>query len=194
MISQGLPPLLCPAPRLLILGSLPGQASIKAQGYYQHPRNAFWPILMAWLSPDDQAINTGPAENSQIKNGPEPGIQDQARSRLQKHEILQKHGIALWDVLAEAYRPGSLDSSIHKQGKKFNQLQPLLTQDSLRGLIFNGQAAWKHWQQGCKQGLFAPRPELRLITLPSTSPAHASLTLTQKQQQWHQALDSLLSK
>ncbi|MGL6040538.1 MAG: DNA-deoxyinosine glycosylase, partial [Deefgea sp.] len=69
--------------RILILGSLPGDASLNAGHYYAHPRNAFWPILSQLLQTE---LSTQPFN--------------------QRYAILQAHGIGLWDVVAQAQRQG----------------------------------------------------------------------------------------
>ena len=88
---QGLPPVVVPHTRLLILGSFPGAASLQAQQYYAHPRNQFWPLLSVLLGVDLRAL-------------PYP-------SRLQQ---LCDSGLGLWDVYASCRRLGSLDSAIEE--------------------------------------------------------------------------------
>lgn len=155
VITHGLPPVACEQPKLLILGSLPGLASLRAQGYYQHPRNAFWPIVDGWLNVTDAN---------------------------QRQQALADAGIYLWDVLASAHRPGSLDANIRRQDAGYNDLQPILDQPSLQAVLLNGQSAAKFWQQGCRLGVF--RCGCQQLTLPSTSPANAAMSLAQKQQAW----------
>ena len=85
----GLPPVIGPETRLLVLGSFPSEASLVAQQYYAHPRNQFWPILSAlW------------------------GVDLVAQPYAQRVAELQRRGLAVWDVYATCRREGSLDSAI----------------------------------------------------------------------------------
>lgn len=43
--KQGLEPLVCNEPKILILGSLPGDISIESQEYYANHKNFFWRII-----------------------------------------------------------------------------------------------------------------------------------------------------
>lgn len=88
-LLQGLGPVAGPATRLLVLGSFPGVASLKAQQYYGHPRNHFWPILAALWRVDLAGL---PYD--------------------QRLAVAQAHGLGLWDVYAACRREGSLDSAI----------------------------------------------------------------------------------
>lgn len=85
----GLPPVVGPDTRLMVLGSFPGVASLQAQQYYAHPRNQFWPILSALWGEDLRAL-------------PYP-------ERLQR---VLAHGLGIWDVYAGCLREGSLDRAI----------------------------------------------------------------------------------
>ena len=97
---QGLPPVLGLRTRLVVLGSFPGQASLRAQQYYAHPRNQFWPLLSALWD-----INT------------------QALSYEQRLALVMERGLGLWDVYASCQREGSLDSAI--EAAEFNDWDEL---------------------------------------------------------------------
>ncbi|WP_227103861.1 DNA-deoxyinosine glycosylase [Chromobacterium rhizoryzae] len=111
------PPVARPDARVLVLGSLPGDASLQAGQYYAHPRNQFWPLL--------QAI-TG-----------RPLVELAYAERL---NALQQAGVALWDVIASARRRGSLDADIRDQ--QANDLRELAQSlPRLRAVAFNGATA-----------------------------------------------------
>lgn len=147
--------------RVLVLGSMPGIASLTAAHYYAHPRNSFWPIV-AGLS------------------GCAPEAPYAARV-----EALLAAGIALWDVLARCRRAGSLDSEIAPDSVRANDLASLYAHcPRIARVCFNGAAAAQWYRR-----LQLPRPPgIDFVALPSTSPAHAGMTYARKQALWHQAL------
>ncbi|MBK8066111.1 MAG: DNA-deoxyinosine glycosylase [Rhodanobacteraceae bacterium] len=160
-LLHSFPPLVATGARLLILGSMPGAASLAAQQYYAHPRNAFWPILAAWC-----------------------GVAADAPYSV-RVDALARAGIALWDVLAQCRRPGSLDSAIDPLSAQPNAIGALL--DAHPGIVrvcFNGGAAA---DLHGRHGLPGP-PRVELVRLPSTSPAHAGMPLAEKLRRWHGAL------
>lgn len=113
------PPVVNADTRVLILGSLPGEASLAAGQYYAHPRNQFWPLLGSLLQLDL------------------PGL-----PYAQRLDCLLQHGIGLWDVIAEARRRGSLDTAI--RDSQHNDLQQLLASlPKLLLVAFNGKTAGK---------------------------------------------------
>lgn len=162
MIDIGLPPVIAPGARLLVLGSMPGRRSLDAQRYYAHPRNLFWPF-MAELAGFDAAL-------------------DYPR----RIEALAAAGVALWDVLAACERPGSLDASIVRGSERRNPIAELLQRHATIGAVAcNGVAALQLYRRHVLPALPAREVErIRLVGLPSTSPANASVPLGRKREAW----------
>lgn len=152
--------------RLLILGSMPGAASLAAGEYYAHPRNLFWPIM-------GELVGARPTL---------PYAQRIAR--------LRGAGIALWDVLASCVRPGSLDSAIDDASVEPNDFAGFFAGHPRIGQVFfNGAKAEQVFRRRVL-GLVA-LPPLQLQRLPSTSPAHAGRTLAQKLAAWQAVAEAL---
>ena len=167
MHARGFPPIADAHARILILGSLPGQASLRQQQYYAQPHNAFWKIMGALF-------------------GAGPELPYKARARR-----LVRSGIALWDVCAAAQRPGSLDSSIVHASVEPNDLAAFLAAHPHIGLIgFNGGKAAELYRRLVLPGLPATLRAIRYETLPSTSPAHAAMRFEQKLARWAAVLDA----
>lgn len=151
--KAGFPPVVDADVRVLILGSLPGEASLAARQYYGHPRNAFWRLM-------EGVIET-------------PLVPLAYETRL---ATLLAHGVGLWDVIAEAERPGSLDAAIRDPAA--NDLLALIeTLPKLRLVAFNGGTA-------AKLGSRLIGGRIATVALPSSSPAHAGRTFAQKAQAW----------
>lgn len=169
--SHGFPPASRPDARILILGSMPGVQSLQAGQYYAHPRNAFWPILMQALG----CISTSGA--------PLPDYEERLRH-------LQDHHIALWDVLQYCERPGSLDANIRRDSMVLNDFPAFIRRHpQIRLICFNGATAATLFERHAAPLLKADGllPEHRL-RLPSTSPAHASMSRQDKLLLWQQAV------
>jgi hypoxanthine-DNA glycosylase len=149
---------------ILILGSMPGVASLAAQQYYAHPRNQFWTIM-------GSVCGAGP--------------QLPYERRLQ---LLQQRGLGLWDVLRSCVRRGSLDTAIELDSVIANELLPLLRAGSVVRLCCNGASAHTALQRHFGQPLAREFPRLDIRRLPSTSPANASWSYARKLKAWSQAL------
>ena len=162
--ARGFAPVARSDARLLILGSMPGQASLQAQAYYAHPRNAFWRILADVLGFSAELPYA---------------------DRL---AILQANGIALWDVLASCHRPGSLDADIDDASMVVNDFAGFLQQHPhISRVCFNGAKAESSWRKQV-QPLLGSTRTLPLLRLPSTSPAHAGMPYETKRAIWVDAL------
>ena len=149
------PPSVDAGTRLLILGSLPGDASIKQGEYYAHRGNAFWALVSDLLGED-------------LRSAP----------YAMKLKRLRARGVGLWDVIESADRDGSLDSSI--RGAELRDLSAFLSRlPNLRAIAFNGKTAAQH---GRRQ--LGERSDLVMIDLPSSSGAYASLSRDAKRQAW----------
>lgn len=166
-LSVGLPACWQSDARVLILGSLPGVASLQAAQYYAHPRNQFWPMMQQLF---------GVANNLPY---------------VQRIDTLQQAKVALWDLIAVAERRGSLDSAIRPGSVQLNDLATLLQElPDLRAVWLNGTAAAKSWQQLCKAGMQVP-VSVQVYPLPSTSPAHAAMSFAEKLILWQRACHAI---
>jgi double-stranded uracil-DNA glycosylase len=148
------PPVVRPDTRLLVLGSLPGAMSLAAGRYYANPRNQFWRLIGAVIG---RPLDTVDYE--------------------QRLAHLLDAGIGLWDTVAAARRPGSLDADIRLHAA--SDLQAMTaTLPRLRAIAFNGGTSAKigRRQIGDAEGL-------ALIDLPSSSPAY-TLPFSRKHDRW----------
>jgi hypoxanthine-DNA glycosylase len=168
--SRGFPPIAAPDARLLILGSLPGQASLAAHQYYAQPQNAFWRIMGALFDA-----------------GPDIPYAERA-ARLRSHQV------ALWDVCRSAVRPGSLDAAIDLATVVPNDFAGFLdSHRRIEWICTNGATAHRLYRRLVQPGLPARAQALPLHMLPSTSPAHASLGFGPKLERWR-LLEQLLAQ
>ena len=141
--------------RVLILGSLPGDASLKAAQYYAHPQNGFWRLIGGVIGRDIHPL-----------------------PYADRVEALREAGVGLWDVIASAERPGSLDAAI--RSPEAADLRGLVAGlPGLKAVAFNGATAAKGGRK-----ILTDIEGLTLIDLPSSSPAHASRSLSEKAESW----------
>jgi hypoxanthine-DNA glycosylase len=145
--------------RVLVLGSMPGKASLAAGQYYAHPRNLFWPIMGKML-------------------GFHPDVAYQERLAA-----LKANRIALWDVLASCERVTSLDAGIVGDSEMVNDFETFFNEHRrISDVFFNGRKAEQTFLKKVKPFL-KPR-RLALHLLPSTSPAHAAISYQEKLDAW----------
>jgi TDG/mug DNA glycosylase family protein len=150
--------------RLLILGSMPGRASLRAGEYYAHPRNAFWRIVGEIFGIDPSAPY---------------------RERLAG---LRARRIALWDVLGSCVREGSLDSDIEDSSIVVNPFPSFLSaHPGIRTLCFNGAKAEASFRRYVLPGLARDGERFAFHRLPSTSPANATIAYPKKLAAWRAA-------
>ena len=101
---------------------------------------------------------------------------------------LRARGIALWDVLAECERHGSLDSAI-RNGRRNDVVGLLVKFPQIRAAGLNGGKALQVFRREILPDLPPQRRAgLQVIPLPSTSPAHARMSMAQKRDIWVAAL------
>ncbi len=151
-------------PEVLILGSMPSERSLKVLQYYAHPQNAFWWIM------------------SHLEGFPlELSYED-------KCSQLKLSNYAVWDVLHSCKREGSLDCNIERTSEKVNDFSVFLNEHkSIKLIAFNGGAARQIFMRHCVQ-IMNQHNYIKLIQLPSTSPAHARVNRQQKLQLWRNGL------
>jgi hypoxanthine-DNA glycosylase len=162
-LARGFPPIAAADARVLVLGSMPSVASLAKQQYYGHPHNAFWPIM-------GRLFGAGP----ELAYG-------------ERQRILCARGVAVWDVLRQCYREGSLDAAIRGDSEAANDFVAFFrAQRSIHTVFFNGRKAESAFRRHVLEQIAELGREFRYVRLPSTSPAHAGRSFEQKLAAWRQ--------
>ncbi|MDH6353784.1 hypoxanthine-DNA glycosylase [Dysgonomonas sp. PH5-45] len=160
-MKKAFPPIVSPHSQILVLGTMPGEESLRRQQYYGHPNNQFWPIMFALF---------------------EEPLTDDYQKRI---NLLHEKRIALWDVLASCEGKGSADSDIRNE-KANNFSSFFASYPHIRHVFFASKKAESFFNEYVgKQEGFA------YTTLPSPSPANARMSLPQKIEAWQVILKSL---
>jgi hypoxanthine-DNA glycosylase len=155
---QSFKPIIPEKPILLILGTMPGIASLQKQQYYGHPRNHFWKIIAHLY-------------HSEV-------IPEKYEDRK---KLLILNNVALWDVLQFCEREGSLDIDIKNPVP--NAILELLSQkNSIKKIIFNGKESYKLFTK-----YFGILEHISYQIVPSSSPAN-TMKFEQKLEFWRNAL------
>lgn len=158
MTKEGFEPIAGKTARVLILGTFPGEESLRQSRYYAHPRNQFWEVIAAICG---------------------AGTIDDYGKRC---ELAKGEGIAVWDVIKSCDREGSADEKI-KRGRFIpNDIGAFLAKYPVGVIFFNGTKAAQLFKRYVAPTIPPPHP--RLVILPSTSPAHAALSRQQKLERW----------
>jgi TDG/mug DNA glycosylase family protein len=158
---RGFPPVVGQRARVLILGSMPGAASLVRNEYYGLPHNAFWRIMGELF-------------------GADPDL-----PYVERLKMVTDHGVALWDVLDSCYRQGSLDSAIDDRTAKTNDFANFFRiHHTISTVFFNGKKAADLFARRISPVIDNESSSASLVTLPSTSPAYASMTYADKLHKW----------
>ncbi len=140
---------------------MPSIASLSKTQYYAHPQNSFWFIIESLFSSDSN-LNY--------------------QSRI---ELLQKNNIALWDVLKNCERQGSLDSAIKKNTMIANDFNAFYSAfPTIKHVFFNGAKSETEYRKQVLPSLSQQFSQIKSHRLPSTSPAMATLKPKEKLEHW----------
>ena len=155
--KQGLEAWCGDEPYVLILGTLPGDESLRQQAYYQNKSNLFYKIMEHLFER-------------------ESGASDK--------DFVLSHHIALWDCMKKAEREGSTDAKI-KDGsivpneiEQFLILHPTITTICLNG---TGKTTDTFNNYFCLEEL---EKKFRIISLPSTSNLNRGMGFEDKLKAW----------
>ncbi len=154
-------PIASPDAERLILGSMPGRASLAAQQYYAHPRNHFWHFMSVVAAVSESL------------------------SYAERCAALVRRRIAVWDVLKACTRSSSLDSDIDESSIVANDFEAFLdAHPKIEYIYFNGAKAEAIYMRHVQPQLPAHQAVIEKLRLPSTSPANAAIPLAVKLEQW----------
>ena len=158
ILKTGLNAVVGENPKFLILGTLPGDESIRKQEYYSQARNRFWKIIFGLFS--EQSVPFSYAD---------------------RIDFLKQHGIAIWDMLSKGVREGSLDASIKNDIP--NDIESFLRENPTIEVIgLNGTKAEKYFNQYFSGLLKENKP--RVTTLLSSSGANCRFSISELQEDW----------
>lgn len=160
-LKRGFPPIVRKDATVLILGSMPGEESLKRNEYYGNPRNSFWNIMSVLL-------------------GFDPNL-----SYSDRVEILKENKIALWDVIKACDRHGSIDTNIKNKTIIENDFAPFYKKfPGIKNVFFNGIKAENEYNKKVLPKLSEIKCEIKYDRLPSTSPAMKKLSINDKMLKW----------
>jgi len=160
-LKQGFSPIADEWAAILILGSMPGEESLRKNEYYANSRNTFWKIMAGLFNYDHIA------------------------SYSEKIRKLTKHKIALWDVIQTCERRGSLDSAIDNRTIRENDFASFYrSHPNIKYVFFNGAKAEHEYLKRVLPSLSDQAKGITYARLPSTSPAMAQLSFDEKLLQW----------
>jgi len=159
--KQSFPPIVDKKSKVIVLGSMPGEESLKAVEYYANSRNSFWKI-MAELFEFDTSLKYD-----------------------ERTKILLKNKIALWDVVNSCERKGSLDSSIKDATIVENDFTCFFREyPNICYIVFNGEKAEREYKKRVLPNMSETKNRMKYHRLPSTSPAMAKMKFQQKKISW----------
>lgn len=157
-VTHEFPPLYAPDSEVLILGSIPSPKSREAAFYYGHPQNRFWRVMAEVLG---EGLPTSTEE---------------------KKQMMFKHKIALWDVLAECDIAGASDTSIKNPVP--NDMNRILNETQVKRIYTTGATAYKLYEKLC-----FPDCGIHAVKLPSTSPANCAVKYEQLVEAYRQTAE-----
>ena len=153
MVLHNISPVYDENSSVLILGSFPSVRSREEGFFYGHPQNRFWKVISAVCGePCPQTVT-------------------------EKKELLLRHGIALWDVIASCDITGSSDASITNVVP--NDISGILRESGIKAVLLNGKTAEKLYKKYIADSVALPA-----VCLPSTSPANAKWTAEKLKEEW----------
>lgn len=147
--------------KVLLLGTIPSEESLRRQMPYGHKQNQFWRILFTIFG--EEFIDGIEARKS----------------------FLLSHRIAQWDVLHSCEGVGSLDSNIKNESP--NDFSGLFNKyPNISHICFTSKKAFDFYKK-----YVGFDDSKTFIVLPSPSPANARMTLDEKIDKWKVLLDIL---
>ena len=162
-LKKSLPPLIGSKARILILGTLPGDESLRKQEYYGNPNNMFWDVMS--------------------------GILEEKVPIFYQEKVgyLKRHGITLWDVLHAAEREGSLDTNIRNE--EFNDIARLVSENpTIEVIVTNGGKAEKAFKKYLRMNPSLADKKIHYCTSTSSMSRCSGWDIERLIRQWKQIL------